>query len=317
MTEKNNMEKTTGYFKSADGITDVAYYIYVSEVVKPKGILQISHGMQEHIERYEDFAEFMCQNGYIVCGNDHLGHGKTSESGEKRKGYMGEKNGYNFVVKDLHTMTRIIKKEYPGLPAFLLGHSMGSFFARYYVTLYGDEISGVIIEGTGGPNPISGLGIFLTNVFGLFKGKKARAKIFDAIAFGKYNNRIENPKTPADWITRDETIINKYTNDPYCTFGFTIGGYKDLITIQSIVNKKNWAGNVPKDLPILIVSGEEDPVGDYGKGVMKVYEMLKKTGVKDLTVKLYKGCRHELQNELEPDKQIFYNDVLEWLEARI
>ncbi len=307
------MKTDKGFFKSADGKNDVAYYIYSVEGVMPKAILQISHGMQEYVGRYEDLAYYLAKNGYVVCGNDHLGHGNTSKGGDE-DGFMGEKDGYKFVTEDLHQMSNIIKGKYPELPLYMLGHSMGSFYCRYYAELYGEELKGLLISGTGGPNPLGGIGLVLTKVLAKVKGPKAKSPFIENLAFGAYTKRIEDAKTGKEWVTRDPELFEKYVNDPRCSFQFSLAGFRDLMTILGLVNRKEWASHLPKELPVLIFSGAEDPVGDYGKGVKAVYDMMKNAGLEDVTLKLYEGCRHEVHNELKEDRDRLYKDVLEWLE---
>lgn len=307
---KGNIER--GTFKSSDGVNDVAYFVFTNPDVKPRAIVQISHGMQEYMLRYEDLAFYLAENGYVVCGNDHLGHGETSK-GPEDDGFMGENDGYNFVVKDLHQMTEVIKEKYPGLPVFMLGHSMGSFFCRYYASLYPNELAGLIISGTGGPNPLGGIGLALTKLLIKFKGAKAKSPFIENLAFGAYTKRIPDAKTGKEWVTRDPELFEKYVNDPRCSFKFTLAGYKDLMTVLNLVNKKEWAASLSKDLPIFLFSGSEDPVGDYGKGVKAVYDMLQEAGVKRVAVKLYKDARHEVHNELIGTRDSLYKDLLAWL----
>lgn len=311
-TNKRKMEH--GFFKSADGKNDVAYYIYTMEDVEPKAIVQISHGMQEYVGRYEDLAYFLADHGYVVCGNDHLGHGKTAKTKE-HLGFMGEKEGFRFVTEDLHTMTAMAKEKYPDLPVFMLGHSMGSFYCRYYAELYGDELEGLIISGTGGPNPLGGIGLMLTKFLMKIKGPKKTSHFIENLAFGAYTKRIPDAKTGKEWVTRDPELFEKYVNDPGCAFDFTLAGFKDLMTILGLVNRKEWAATLPKDLPVFIFSGSEDPVGDYGKGVKAVYDMMVEAGLKDVTLKMYEGCRHEVHNELKEDRDMLYSDLLGWLES--
>ncbi|MCQ2550974.1 MAG: lysophospholipase [Clostridia bacterium] len=302
------MEK--GFFKSSDGINDIAWYIFPCE--NPKGIVQISHGMQEYLLRYEDLANYLNQNGYVVCGNDHLGHGASAKEGDL--GFMGEKDGYNHVVQDLYKMTELIKERYPDLPIYLHGHSMGSFFGRYYAALYPNELKGLIIEGTGGPNPLGGIGITLTKLLIKLKGAKKPSPFIENLAFGAYTKRIEDAKTGKEWVTRDPVLFEKYVNDPWCNYSFTLAGYKDLMSVLQTVNDKSWAPKIRKDMPVYVVSGKEDPVGEYGKGVEAVYQMLVDAGVKDVTLKLYEDARHEVHNELIEVRKKFYQDLLGWIE---
>ncbi|MCQ2548097.1 MAG: alpha/beta hydrolase [Clostridia bacterium] len=318
-----NIKKTIDTFKSSDGLNQVYYYIYEAETYAkegPKGIVQISHGMTEYLERYENEAgliEFLVGQGYVVCGNDHLGHGRTSDGEEGLDGYMAEDDGYLHVLEDLHQMTEIIKYKFPGLPLFMFGHSMGSFFARLYGEVYGKELAGLIISGTSGPNPLANVGKHMVNFLTLIKGSKAESKLIQNMSFGSYNKRIENAKTVSDWLSRDDEIVRKYRKDDKCTFLFKLNGYKNLMAVLSAVNRPEWAASLPKNLPIYIFSGEEDPVGEYGKGVKLVYRMLVDAGIEDLKFKLYEDARHEVHNELMETRNELFQDLKTWLGAHL
>jgi alpha-beta hydrolase superfamily lysophospholipase len=313
MMQGEAMETQSGFYDSANGINKIAYYIYKPEI-KPKAVLQISHGMCEYIGRYKKFAKFMTENGFLVCGNDHLGHG-NSVSSDKELGYFAKKDGWKFLIDDLHTMTEIIKKDYYSIPYFLFGHSMGSFAARAYITKYGKALNGVIICGTSGGEPIGGLGILLADFISLFKGEKYRSHTINKIAFGAYTRRYKNVRTKSDWLTRDAEVIDKYLKDKNCKFVFTLSAFKDLFLLLDSVSNYHWAKEVPKNLPVFIISGDMDPVGGYGKGTTSVYERLKKAEIKDIELKLYKDCRHELINETNKDE--VFNDILNWINKYI
>lgn len=300
-------------FPSSNEKDTVKGYFFSCETGEPKAIVQISHGMCEYICRYRDFAAFMAQNGYIVCGNDHLGHGATSGTGTD--GYFGEKDGRRFVLQDLHRMNGIACKKYPGLPLILLGHSMGSFFARMYAVTYPETLDALIIMGTGGPVAIAGVGIALTEFLSRVCGAKHRSNLINNMAFGQYCKRIESPETPYDWIARDRSIVRAYAADPKCTFVFTVSAFHELMCMTRDVNKKDWARKVDRHLPVALFSGAMDPVGDYGKGVQTVYNMLKSAGVEDLEMHLYEGARHEVLNETNRDE--VYADILHWCDTRV
>lgn len=304
-----NYTKTLNTFKSNNNNDTITYYIY-TPVEKIRGILQISHGMCEYIERYEDFIGFLTSNGILVCGNDHLGHG-NSISGENSLGYFSKRKGYKSLVEDLHTTTLKVKEMYPDVPFYLLGHSMGSFVARNYITKYGDDINGIIISGTSAGNIFSGAGIFFSQITKLFKGAKYRSRFLNNLLFNNYNKKYENTTSTFDWLSKDKDIVNKYENDPHCNFIFTASGFEDLIKLTNSVSTGDWYKNVPKDLPILLVSGDMDPVGNYGKGVNKVFKRLKSHKVEDIQIKLYPSDRHEILNET--DKAQVYSDILKWI----
>lgn len=300
-------------FKSSNGQNDVAAYIFTCENVQPKAILQISHGMCEYIGRYKEFAGFMAEHGFVVCGNDHLGHGKTS-NGPDEDGYFGP-NGRRYVLKDLKRMNEIVREKYPGLPLVLLGHSMGSFYARWFAAEYPDAIDGLIISGTGGRNPAAGVGIKVTELVAGMKGPAYRSKMVDRMAFGSYLKKIPNPDTPYDWICTDKEIVAAYAKDPKCTFMFTVNGFHELLCTLQEVSSPNWAARLKTETPVYLFSGDMDPVGDYGKGVEQVFQWIKEAGVQDVQLKLYPGGRHEMLNEV--NRAQVYADVLAWCEAHL
>lgn len=297
-------------FQSMNKKNSIHGLIWMTEK-KPKAILQISHGMTEYIERYDEFARYMADNGIIVVGNDHIGHGKSVNS-EEEWGYFAKQQGSECIVNDLHHVTDIMKNKYPELPYFLLGHSMGSFFARRYIIEYGKTIDGAIIMGTGNqPFPMVFGGKLLIKLVTLLKGETYRSKLIQKIMFGSYNKRIKNAKTSNDWLTTDEAIVEKYSKEPSCTFIFTLNGFNNLVNTILYIKKKSNIEKVPKNLPILITSGEEDPVGNYGKDVKTLYQGLKDAGLKNTKLKLYEGCRHEILNEVA--RPTVYHDILEWI----
>ncbi len=309
-------QKKTGRFPSRSSGQIVTYYIYVPAVERPRGILQIAHGMCEYLERYEPFIEFMVEHGWIVCGNDHLGHGRTAAN-ESEYGYMGGKDGWRNMVKDMHTLTRRMQQLHPGLPIFLLAHSMGSFLGRAYLTQYGQELRGAIIMGTSsgiGMIPINAA-LLLIRLLILIRGEKHRSPALQKLVFGSYNRRITDPATDSDWISSDPEIVQAYAADPMCRFIFTLSGFRNLLGVLRFVSLPSWAHQVPKDLPIDLVSGEEDPVGNYGKGPKKVAERLRRAGVKELSLTLYPDYRHEPLNE--QGRERVYQDLLDWMEERL
>ena len=311
----SEVQKSVTSFKSSNGICEVAAYTYICEAVTPRAILQISHGMCEHISRYDAFAQFMAQNGYIVCGNDHLGHGKTSDNKGGIDGYFGDKNGREYVLRDLHEMNNRITKAYPGLPVVLLGHSMGSFFARLYAVTYPDTIAALVLSGTGGPNPLGGAGLLLTSLLAKVKGPQYRSALVNNMAFGAYLKQIPNHRTQYDWISADEQIVDIYQADPKCTFVFTVSAFHELMTILRDVNSPLWASKLNKAMPIYLFSGDKDPVGDYGKGLAIVKKYIEDAGVKDFTFKLYPNGRHEMLNEINRDA--VFTDVLNWCNSHV
>lgn len=310
----SEIRKSVIKFPSSNDTDTVAGYFFTCNDIKPRAILQISHGMCEYIERYSDFAEFMARNGYVVCGNDHLGHGATNGS-SGIDGYFGEKDGRKYVLRDLHRMNSLACKQFPGLPVVLLGHSMGSFFARMYAVTYPETLNALAIVGTGGPLAATDAGIVLTDLLTKLHGAKYRSQWINRLAFGQYLKKIDSPATPYDWITRDTEIVKRYAADPKCTFVFTVSAFHELMCMTRDVNRMEWARKMNPQLPVALFSGEMDPVGDYGKGVRKVYEMLKRAGLNDVELHLYPEARHEVLNELNRGE--VYQEILNWCDRKL
>ena len=307
------MKKQEFTFRSTSGLCNIRAIKYIPDG-EIKAILQISHGMQEFMDRYEKFANYLCDKGYLVVGNDHLGHGGSVNSKEDW-GYFAEKDGNKALLDDLFEVTKIIKADYPNKPYFLLGHSMGSFYARQYLGEHGNEVDAAIIMGTGHePLPVVKAGMAICKIIAVIKGWRHRSNFVNNMAFGSYNKKFEPARTRVDWLTKDEDIVDWYLNEPRCTFMFTLNGYYNMFKGISRLHDKNLLNNVPKDLPILFVSGQDDPVGSFGKEVYAAADSLKNVGCKNVEVKLYPNDRHEILNEL--DRQQVYSDLYNWLEAK-
>ncbi len=296
---------------SSDGIHTLKGILLVPE--NPKGILQIAHGMIEHIGRYEAFMTYLAENGFIVCGHDHLGHGKTAQT-DGDFGYFAKKDGHLLVCEDVYRFGNAVKAEYPDLPFVLMGHSMGSFIARCAARAHPDACDALIIMGTSGKNPLSFPGLLISRLIRKIKGDRYVSKFVTWVAFSSYNKRTGSDH-PFAWTSRDEKELAKRDADPFCNFPFTVSAMCDLILLQSLCNKKDWFTNIRKDLPILIVSGGEDPVGNYGKGVEEVYASLIEEGVTDVIRKLYPEMRHEILNEF--GRENVMADVLDFLLSQI
>lgn len=310
----DSMNKSEFYIPSKDGSHQLRCVEWIPEKA-PRAVLQVSHGMIEHLERYDRFATFLNEAGIAVVGNEHLGHGK-SVNGEEDYGYFTEKEPSKTVVDDLYQLTVQMKEKYPGIPYFVLGHSMGSFLIRRYIMTYGDKVDGVIIMGTGStPAPVLFFARNFSALVGRLKGNRYRSALCEKLCFGAYNKRIKNPRTSKDWLTRDEALVDEYLNDPMCSFVFTINGYHTLFSTITFIQKEENINRIPNNLPVLLVAGEQDPVGNYGKGVMQVYHKYSKKQIQDIELKLYKDDRHEIIHEL--DYQVVYQDILSWIEKRI
>ena len=282
---------------------------------QPRAVLQITHGMVEYIERYQDFAQWLNERGFLVTGHDHLGHGNSIRT-KADYGYFADEDANGTVLADVHRLTQLTKESYPGLPYFLLGHSMGSFYARQYLCQYGEELDGAIIMGTGcQPRMLVRAGKLLTTLVAAVKGWHHRSKLVTNVAFGGYNKRFEPVRTPKDWLTRDEAIVDAYIADERSSFIFTLNAYHAMFSGIDRLYDKNLLDRMPKDLPVFFVAGEEDPVGDFGKGVRQAVQMCRDAGVQKVDLKLYPNDRHEILNEL--DRQQVYEDLLCWMEEHM
>ena len=305
------MNKHTFYYPSASDCDRVHAVCWLPEG-EVKAVLQIAHGMVEFIERYEDFALYLTSRGFAVTGNDHLGHGGSSAPEDY--GYFAEKDGNSVLLRDMHRLTQLTKEKYPGVPYFLLGHSMGSFYARQYLFTWGKELDGAIVMGTGHqPKMLVLAGMAVTRVLALFKGWKHRSAFVDGMAFGSYNKAFEPARTDKDWLTKDEKTVDRYLADPRCTFLFTLNGYYNMFKGISRLHDRKRLADMPKELPVLFTAGADDPVGDFGKGVEKAARTFRRAGMRRVAVKLYPGDRHEILNET--DRAQVYADLADWLEA--
>lgn len=308
------MKCTNFTFKGEEGL-DIYTYKWEDENIKnSKAVVQIAHGMAETAQRYETFAKVLTKNGYIVYINDHRGHGKTAKIIEN-VGHLAEKEGFRCLVEDMYTLTNIIKKENEDLPIYLFGHSMGSFASQRYIMDYSNNLSGLILCGSNGKQGIIlNLAHMIINREIKKYGRRSRSnKINDLIFGGEIIRR--NEKTKFDWLSRDKEQVEKYINDPFCGVVCSCGFFYDLIQgLKEIEDKENLK-KVPLDVPIYIISGDKDPIGKNGKGVLRLRDRYIKLGVKDVTCKLYKGGRHELLNEI--NKEEVFEDVICWLNNKI
>ncbi len=275
---------------------------------KQRAVVQIAHGMAEHSERYDHFASFLAGHGYVVCMNDHAGHGPHAEV----KGHFADEDGWEHVVRDMKNLMDEVAGQHAGLPVFLMGHSMGSFLSRSYITRY-NGLDGCILSGTMGKNGALGLGKLFASIIKATRGKKHTSPFLQKLSTGGFNKRIQDPISENAWLSTVDEVVAAYDADAHCGFAFTAGGYYDLFTGMQEVTAPQWAANVPDDLPIYLFAGDEDPVGNYGEGPQMVYDALKNTGQADVQIKLYPGKRHEMINESNRDE--VYQDVLDWLEA--
>lgn len=277
------------------------------------GVLQIVHGMAEHIERYDAFACHMASLGYVVVANDHLGHGKSANS-PAEYGYFCKGDALTVVIRDIHKLKKITQEQYPQVPYFIFGHSMGSMLLRNYLFRYGTGIQGAIICGTAcQPELATVPGLGILKLMALFKGSKYRSTFANNLVNGNPNKRINPGRTEFDWLTTDDSIVDAYIADEACGFLFTLNGFITLVQSVYNQNKKKYLAAMPKNLPVYFIAGEEDPVGNYGAGVKKAYKMFVDAGMKKVSIKLYPGYRHEILNE--PCKEEVYDDVAKFLKS--
>lgn len=298
-------------FPSSDGKNTIHAELFVPSDNNISAVVQISHGMMDYVGRYKGMAEAFCAKGIALCGHDHLGHGDSVKTPDDY-GFFASKNGYNYVIDDVKGMNDLIRKEFPGVPVVLLGHSMGSFIARLYSVKYADSIDGLIIHGTAGPNPATGAGLLLVKLLRAVKGERHRSKFVCSLADGGYNKGFDPAEGDGAWLTRDPSMVADRVGNPKNDFIFTLAGYEDLFTFLGNCNDSQWFREFPMGLPTLIVSGESDPVGGFGKGVRYVYDNLKKNGA-SVQLKLYPEARHELF--METNRNEVFADLIAWIEG--
>ncbi|MFC4557455.1 alpha/beta hydrolase [Virgibacillus kekensis] len=278
---------------------------------KPKAIVQIAHGMVEHIERYNGFAKYLIEKDIFVYGNDHRGHGKTGEK-QGLFGYFADEDGFEKATGDLLEVTNHIRQEYPDTPLILLGHSMGSFLARNYIQQESSIIDGVILSGTGYyPVTQTRAGKKLSSTL----SPKEKSTLMNTVTFFSYNKRVKNKKTNLDWLSRDETVVLNFIEDPYCGFIPTAQFFYDLMDGLLKIHDKESIKSIRADLSMLIFSGDEDPVGDYEKGIWKTAHLFADAGMTNIMTLLYEGGRHEMLNEI--NRKEVYRDVYSWIAEQI
>lgn len=297
-------------FPSSDGKNTIHAELFIPSDNNIKGVVQISHGMMDYIGRYQGMADALCKAGFAIAGNDHLGHGDSVATPDDY-GFFASKGGYRYVIDDVKRMNDLIRKEIPDVPVVLLGHSMGSFIARLYSLDYRDSIDGLIIHGTAGPNPATGAGKLLVKILRAIKGERHRSRFVCSLADGGYNKGFDPAEGDGAWLTRDPSMVADRVGNPKNDFIFTLAGYEDLFNFLGNCNSSSWFRQFPKDLPTLVISGKEDPVGGFGKGVQYVYDNLAKNGA-NVELKFFEGARHELFNETNRDEVFSY--LVAWLE---
>ena len=293
------------YLPSTDGIHQLHGIRWVPQG-EPRAVLQIVHGMCEHIGRYDEFARNLAERGVLVVGHSHLGHGLTAQT-EEELGWFGEPDGNDYLIGDIHRVQE--ESQCPGIPYFILGHSMGSFLTRQYLGVHGDGLSGAVIMGTADiPVPVLKMGQLVCRAIAAFKGWHHRSALVSAMVTDGYKR-----KYGLGWLSNNAQSNQSYEEDPRCGFRFTLNGFYNLFLGLERASRTEAAGQLPKDYPLLFTAGSEDPVGSNGKGVRAVYSRYRKQGAR-ARIRLYPGDRHEILNEL--DREQVYEDIYNWLDLK-
>lgn len=309
-TQNDPLKQT---FTISDHLSKKLHAVRWTTDEQPKGVVLIVHGLAEHCERYNHFARFLNENSYHVIAYDHRGHGKTDPD---NLGFIEGENGFDLMVMNLHDVYQYISEVYPDLPITLFGHSMGSFISQRFMQLFDRKPTALVYSGsTGKPPFMLNVGILLSAVLGNMFGKDSKSKLLDKLSFGAYNNYFKPNRTDSDWLSRDTDMVDLYIDDPYCGFICSNSFYHQLFTgIRGLHSHTPFADH-DLTIPILLLSGDQDPVSGMGKGFKNLEKILKKNGVKDLTSLLYPGGRHEMLHEINRDD--VFSDILDWLNQTI
>ena len=282
-----------------------------SDIKDAKAVILISHGMTEHIARYKQLAAFFNGKGFIVYGDDHRGHGRTGEK-QGQLGFIAEANGFELLVEDLHLLIQYVKKQHTGLPIFIYGHSMGSFITRNYIQNYSEEVAGVLLAGSGFfPERSSKVGLEIAS----FQNPRKESTFMNNLVFGNYNSKIVQKLTSFDWLTRDGQVVDDYIADPLSGYVPTAGFFVDLLTGILQMQDPERNKRIRKDLPMLFISGDADPVGNYSKGVFQAAESYIEAGLSDVIVSLYPDARHELHQET--NKEEMFDFLEQWIRKQL
>ena len=278
---------------------------------RPRAVVQLVHGMAEHVGRYEPFARFLVRSGFVACGEDHVGHGRTAPAREDL-GHMPIRGGKDVLLADVHQLRKLVSARYPGIPYVIFGHSMGSFVTRVYLTRHGEGVSAAVLCGTGQQPKIQSVGgRAITALIGAARGERAHSGLVHALGDGAYS-KIEGARTPLDWLATDPDVVDDFIRDPLCGETFTVGGYHTLSSLVADATDARLARKVPRELPMLFVAGAEDPVGDCGRGVDAAAAEYRSAGVAHVEERLYPGVRHEILNEAAVRDQVMA-DVSDFL----
>lgn len=304
-------------FLSSDGRTQLHGAQWTPADREPIAVLQIAHGVAEHILRYDDFARYLNDRGILVAGHDHLGHGKSLPEGGTPV-YFGDRATWETVVDDIHLLHDRLREQYPDLPILLMGHSMGSFLSRSYLIRYPGTVDAAIIMGTGWqPEMTIRGGLLLAGILSGLKGPDAVSKMVTNMAFGAYNKAFgDKPRTPNDWLSADTDNVDRYMADPLCGADATVGLFRQMLHGIRFNQRQSHLRQMDREMPVLFVAGDKDPVGSCGKGVRQTYDAFRSAGMRDCTLKLYPGLRHEILNEKAYTADITKN-IEAWLLSRL
>lgn len=312
------MKKTEIWFPSRDGESKIHALRYEPDSMPqdgPAGILQIVHGMAEYVERYEETAEFFTDRGFVVTGEDHLGHGKTAGDG-RPYGYFCKQDPATVVVRDVHRLKKMTQELYPQAPYYILGHSMGSYILRNYLCRYGKGIRGAILMGTGSQSAKElSAAKALAKLQGLSLGDSHTSELLEKLAFGHYTDHFKDERSKNAWLSANVENVKRYEQDILCGFPFTVNGFQTLFELVERAQKPENIAQIPKELPVLFVSGSEDPVGNYTEGVKRAVADMEKAGMTDIECRFYEGDRHEILNE--KDGETVRRDIADWIDRHL
>lgn len=302
-------------FPSSDGIHQCYACKWLPDEGAPRAVVQLVHGVSEYVGRYDHFARFLADRGYAVCGEDHLGHGNTAKQ-DSKFGWFAKQDGWTLVTADVRALRQLMGAEYPGVPYIMMGHSMGSFLTRTYLCRYPSTVDGAILSGTGQEGAaLVAAGKAIASAIAAVKGSDVVSPLVNSLSLGAYNKQFAPNRTTADWISRDEGVVDAYLKDPFCSAVPTVGLYRDMLGGLQYISSRRALSQMDPNTPVYIFSGDRDPVGSNGAGVKKVYGYFERQGTKDLSMKLYAGGRHEMLNEI--NKEEVYADVLAWLDGHV
>ena len=280
----------------------------------PRGIVHLVHGISEHIGRYDETARFLAEHGFLVCGEDHLGHGRTVTDGSY--GFFAPENGWTLAARDVRALRKLEGARHPNLPYFLLGHSMGSFLTRTYLILWPGTVSGAVLMGTGQePAPLVALGKRISALECRRLGPRGVSPLVHTLSLGAYNRRFRPSRTPSDWLSRDPAEVDAFLADPLCQSRPTVSLFRDMMGGRQLIARRDQLARMDPSVPVCFLSGQEDPVGGMGRGVEQVVRMFQDAGCRDLSLHLYPGARHELFHE--QNRREVWADLLDWLEDRL